>query len=79
MCYNIIKIKQEIIKNERMIFMKLNEEFTVKVNKYGKKTFEYIRAIKYEKTLSEIIITTISGNVLKYDRTEYKSRRLYED
>ena len=35
--------------------------------------------IKYEKTLSEIIITTISGNVLKYDRTEYKSRRLYED
>ena len=62
-----------------MIFMKLNREFTVKVNKYGKKTCEYIRAIKYEKTLSEIIITTISGNILRYDRTEYKSRRLYED
>ena len=30
----------------------LNKEFTVKVNKYGKKTCEYIRAMKYEKTLS---------------------------
>lgn len=55
------------------------KEFTIKVNKYGKKTCEYVRAIKYEKTLSEIIITTICNKVIRYNRSEYESRRLYEN
>ena len=59
--------------------MRLEGEFTVKVNKYGKKTCEYIRAFKCEKTLSEIIITTICGTVKRFDRSEYESHRLYED
>lgn len=60
--------------------MRLDGEFAVKVNRKGlKRTYEIIRAFKYEKINNEIIITTVCGKELRYDRGEYESCRLYED
>lgn len=59
--------------------MRLDGQFTVKVNKYGKKTCEYINALKFKRTSSEIIITDICGKVNKFDRTIYEAKRIYND
>jgi hypothetical protein len=59
--------------------MKLNGEFTVKVNKYGKRTYEIIRAIEITRTLTEIIIKDICGKTRKFDRSEYEATKIYED
>ena len=55
------------------------EFFIVKVNKYGKKTHKNVRAIEMKRTMSEIIITAITGDVFKYDRSEYEAHIIYED
>lgn len=54
------------------------EFFIVKVNKYGKKTHSNIRAIEMKRTMSEIIITTICNETLRYDRSEYEAKRIYD-
>lgn len=59
--------------------MRLESEFTVIVNKYGKKTHSNIRAISHKITKNEIIITTICNEVLRYDRSEYESHVIIHD
>ena len=60
--------------------MRLDGEFAVKVNRKGlKRTYQIIRAFKCEKINDEIIITTVCNEVLRFDRSEYESCRLYED
>ena len=59
--------------------MRLEGEFTVIINKYGKKTHSNIRAISHKITANEIIITTICNQVLRYDRNEYESHVIIYD
>lgn len=55
----------------------MRNEFVVKVNKIGKKSCEYIKSIKAERTLGKIIITDIDGCIREFDATIYEMKKYY--
>ena len=51
--------------------------FTVRVNRYGKKSHKNIRAYSFIKTKNDIVIEGI-GQVYRFDRSEYETKLIYD-
>ena len=51
--------------------------FTVRVNKYGKKSHKNIRAYSMIKNKNEIVIKGICC-IFRFDRSEYETKLIYD-